>query len=321
MSDSLYHRLFIHPQMTAQLVRDFIPEAAALELDFSRMELVSPKYRARRGARREGDLVWRLPMGDGGAVYLYLMLEFQSRSDWWMALRVHTYVGLLWKQIIAEKRLRPGSRLPPILPIVLYNGDRPWSAPQELAPLVDLPPASPLWFWTPRLRYYLLDEGALRQHAAERRESLVALLFRLEHCADADELVRLAGEVVSWFRAHPDYDPLKDMMRELIFAAASNLSDPTAPPPLPDDLQEIHAMLATRSKLWAEKLLADGRAEGKAEGKAELMITLLTQRFGPLSADQDQFVRAADAPLLDRWTQALFTAPTLDTLLHGPKPH
>jgi hypothetical protein len=49
------------------------------------------------------------------------------------------YAGLLWQHLLTEKRLPPDGRLPPILPVVLYNGDRRWGAPLALHDLVGLP--------------------------------------------------------------------------------------------------------------------------------------------------------------------------------------
>jgi len=126
--------------MVEQFVRDFVPAAMALGLDFTRMERVNAKFHGRGGRRREGDVIWRVPTECGGDVYLYLMLEFQSQIDWWMPIRIQVYAGLLWQQIIDEMRLKPGDRLPPVLPVVLYNGDRVWNAPTgttELVALVD----------------------------------------------------------------------------------------------------------------------------------------------------------------------------------------
>ena len=62
-----------------------------------------------------------------------------------------------------EKRLPPDGRLPPILPVVLYNGDPRWAAPLALRDLVGLPGDSPLWRWQPAMRYHLMDEGASRE--------------------------------------------------------------------------------------------------------------------------------------------------------------
>jgi len=47
-ADTLYHRLFSHPLMVEQLVRDFVPDAMAVGLDFARMERVSAKFHAHR---------------------------------------------------------------------------------------------------------------------------------------------------------------------------------------------------------------------------------------------------------------------------------
>ena len=126
-SDTLYHRLFSHPLMVEQLVRDFVPEAMAAGLDFSRMQRVNAKFHGRRGRRREGDVIWRLPTGDGVDIYLYLLFEFQSQSDWWMAVRTQVYEGLLWQHIVAEKKLKTGDRLPPVLLLTLYNGEQRWT--------------------------------------------------------------------------------------------------------------------------------------------------------------------------------------------------
>ncbi|NBC32389.1 MAG: transposase, partial [Alphaproteobacteria bacterium] len=86
-ADQIYHRLFSHPLMVEQLVRDFVHDAMAADLDFHGMERVTAKAYGQSGARRDGDIIWRIPTGYGTDIYLYLMLEFQSQSDPWMAVR------------------------------------------------------------------------------------------------------------------------------------------------------------------------------------------------------------------------------------------
>ena len=79
-SDALYHRLFSHPLMIEQLVRDFVPEATTVGLDFGGLQRVNVTFHSRRNRRREGDVIWRLPTRGDADVYLYLLLEFQSTS-------------------------------------------------------------------------------------------------------------------------------------------------------------------------------------------------------------------------------------------------
>ena len=125
-SDGLYNQLFSHPDMVAQLLREFVAGPWLADLDLDGMTRENAKFHAATGDRREADMVWRIPRRGGGDTYLMLLLEFQSTSDRWMALRVLIYAGLLWQHLVAEKRLPPDGRLPPILPVVLYNGDRRW---------------------------------------------------------------------------------------------------------------------------------------------------------------------------------------------------
>jgi len=55
-----------------------------------------------------------------------------------MAVRTQVYEGLLWQQVIEEKKLLAGARLPPLLLLVLYNGARRWDAPTKTGELIAL---------------------------------------------------------------------------------------------------------------------------------------------------------------------------------------
>ncbi|MFN3076667.1 MAG: Rpn family recombination-promoting nuclease/putative transposase [Alphaproteobacteria bacterium] len=314
MTDSIYHRLFSHPIMVEQLVREFVPEAMAAGLDFSRMERVNAKFHASTGSRREGDVIWRIPTVGGEDVYLYLLCEFQSTVDWWMPVRTQVYEGLLWQHVIAEKKLKAGDRLPPVLMLLLYNGEPRWLAPADIAEMIALPPGSPLWPWQPRVRYHLLDMGAVPGDDLASRDSLAALLFRLEQPHEPDELADLIDEVVGWFRRHPGYEQLKSLFTELVRQAIEGFGTSIA---IPDDLVEMQTMLAKQGEVWKRRWLA----EGKAEGKAEIVLRQLRRKHGPLSPEIEARVRAAGSDQLDVWSERLLDARELEDMFGDPTTH
>ena len=318
-SDSLYHRLFSHPLMIEGLVREFVPEILAVDVDFSRIERVPAKFHSETGRRRESDVIWRLPTGSGTDIFLYLLLEFQSHIDWWMAVRIQVYSGLLWQHLITEKTLKAGDRLPPILPIVLYNANPRWNAPTETSALIALPANSPLWPWQPRVRYHLLDEGAFPGEVLARRESLVALLFRLEHYQDPDELIGLIDEVVGWFARHPDAGTLKSLFTELIRHAAkvTKASGVT----IPENMMEVKTMLTQRAKEWKEQWHEKWKEQAIAEGKAEVLLRLLNRRFGPLAPEIMACICSADSDRLDDWTDRVLDARTVADVFLTELPH
>jgi hypothetical protein len=111
-----------------------------------------------------------------------------------MAVRTQVYQGLLWQQVIDEQKLQAGARLPPLLLLVLYNGERRWKAATTTSELIALSPDSALWPWQPQVRYHLLDVGAFPNDELARRSSLVALLFRLEQRHSPEGLKELLDE-------------------------------------------------------------------------------------------------------------------------------
>jgi len=323
-------------------VREFVPEALAAGLDFSELQRVNPKFHIgrRSSGRREGDVIWRLPTREGADIYLYLLIEFQSKTEWWMAVRTQVYEGLLWQQVIDEKKLKAGARLPPLLLLVLYNGVRRWDAPTEISELIALSPDSALWPWQPRARYHLLDIGALRKDDLARRASLAALLFRLEQRYPPEELEQLLAEVIGWFRQHDGYGRLRELFTELAREALAGFGLKL---PISEDLLDMKTNLSTLGETWkqqwrAEGLTegltagltagrAEGRAEGlaeglvrgKAEGKAEALLCLLAERFGTVAPSWRKQIRGAELTTLECWFKRAVVAPDLSSVFEPPR--
>lgn len=315
--DSLYHRLFRHRALVEPLIRDFLPEAMAAGVDLAGLTPMPAKSHGEDGQRREADIVWRLPLVDGRAAYLALQIEFQSRSDPWMAVRCLSYAGLLWERIIAEQGLSATDPLPPVLVTVLYNGPRPWRAPTEIAPLVGLPNASSLWPWQPRLRYHVIDINRLPRDDLAPMDTAFALLARLEQEQGRAELAGLIGAVRDWLQRHrAEAAHLRRLFTDLI---RQGLTLQGVPVTIPEDLREIQAMLTNPDQTWEQQWMAKGRAEGHAEGHAEGMaatlILLAEQKFGPLPEERRATIRAADPSTLQTWLARLFATEDLDTLL------
>src|SRR5262249_38336603 len=121
-------------------------------------------------------------------VYVYVLLEFQSRPDRYMPVRLMTYVGLFFEALIAEGRLPESGKLPLVVPVVIYNGTGPWGAALELSELIErLDPSAERY--VPRLRYYLVHVAKVPQELLEASDSPVVDLFRLERSAAWSEMI------------------------------------------------------------------------------------------------------------------------------------
>ncbi|MEI6386598.1 MAG: Rpn family recombination-promoting nuclease/putative transposase [Spirochaetota bacterium] len=117
-----------------QLLKSFVDQPWIRGVDFSKAERVDKSFVTGRFRRLESDMVWKLPV-QGETVYLHLLLEFQSKVDRYMALRMLRYILEFSSTLVPG--LQKGKRLPAVFPLMLYNGDAPWTAPVELSELIE----------------------------------------------------------------------------------------------------------------------------------------------------------------------------------------
>jgi len=287
--DNGYKRLFSHPEMVADLLRGFVREEWVHDLDFSTLERVSGSYVTPELYGRESDVVWRVRWGRDRWLYVYLLIEFQSTVDPFMALRVMVYVGLLYQDLVKHRRLTAAGKLPPILPLVLYNGHRPWDAARNLVELIEEVPGG-LERYRPQLRYCLLDEERIADSELESLRNLAAALFRLEKSEGPEDIQRVLVALIEWLR-EPGLAELRRSFTSWLVAVLLPGRVPGITIPQVADLQEVKSMLAERVMEWTEKWKQEGQQEG-LESFREVLLRGLERRFGPLSEEVRQRVEA-----------------------------
>ena len=128
---------------------------------------------------------------------MYLLIEFQSTIDRFMAVRVLVYLGLLYQDVIDSGQLTQRGRLPPVLPIVLYNGEPRWTAAEDIVDLIEIVPGG-LERYRPHLRYLLLDEGRYREEELRPLKNLVTAVFRLENSRTPDDILKVLTALLNW---------------------------------------------------------------------------------------------------------------------------
>lgn len=97
--DSNYKQIFSHPEMIIDLLQGFVREEWTSQIDFSTLEKVNNSYVSEELLQREDDIIWRVKTEESW-LYIYLLIEFQSTNDPWMALRIMVYTGLLYQDLI-----------------------------------------------------------------------------------------------------------------------------------------------------------------------------------------------------------------------------
>lgn len=324
--DHAYKQLFSHRDMMWELLSGFVKADWLRELDPTTLEKVNGNYITADARARANDLVWKVRWREEW-VYIYLLMEFQSTVDKYMAVRMLTYAGLLYQDLIHSKQLPPSGKLPPILPMVLYNGFRHWQAPLDLASMFEAAPDE-LVPYLPQARYLLLDEGRYPQQELASQRNVAAAMFRMENCDSPGEIKEVLADLAQWLGS--DRRSLEKAFLSWIHRVIL--------PKLPGDeivgvhdLKELNTMLAERMEQWPKRWkregLKEGRKEGRQEGRQEgrregrkieatqILSTLLQQHFGQeLPSWAINQINDAEPEQLEAWIYASIKAESLEEL-------
>lgn len=309
--DSSYKSLFSTPELVRDLIMGFIPDEWLHSLDYATLEKVPGSYITEDFRSRADDIVWRVKAG-GEWVYLYLLIEFQSSVDKYMALRMMVYQGLLYQDLIKRGEVLADSRLPPVLPIVLYNGSQRWTAATDVFELIPPVPGLIQQF-KPQLKYLLIDENAYSDSELASLKNLVAAVFRIEHPATPENISILLGLLNEWLVDRPD---LRRMFAIWIRATLMRKAEYRIVLPELDDLQELKVMLSERLEEWAHGY----KAEGVQQGEALALQRLLTKRFGAIPTGIAARLAAASVEDIERWFDLAIDANGFDEVF-GPTTH
>ena len=272
--DSAFKRWFDRKRMVEDLLRGFAPAAAVRGVDFDTLEQLPAEYAGDDMSRSRGDAAWRVRFRGAGAgewLYLLILLEFQSTVDRHMAARILAYTARMYLKLARGGEAPPDGLPPPVLPVVLYNGERPWSAATEMLAAI-APVGGDLAPFQPRQRYLSIDErrfsienlppdNAVSAQIALERGSVesvgpllrrvAALLAGKEHASLRRAFAELTMRMVARSATARDHPELATALR-----AAEETGG----------LGAMGTLLGDRIDAYVEAGVARGRAEGLERG-------------------------------------------------------
>ena len=277
------------PDMVHHLLA-LLPADATAGLDTRRLRRL-PAEQVGRGARRRiADMAWAVgaPTPERPDAEALLVVEFQTAPHPRMALRMDAYVALLRQEMAAD--LPAAAGLPPVLPVLVYTGDRPWQ-PAGLRQLTAPVPAG-LRRWQPDLEMLPVDAATLTAEDVETNP-MVALL-RLQQCRRQAELPGLSDALFGGLRREGlrlVAERLSDAVMRMLVARFGD--DATGERHAEELRLALHymeepTMLAERVTQWRQEALDEGRRQGVSEGMSHertLLRRLAARRFGVAAGD------------------------------------
>lgn len=219
-------------------------------------------------SKRESDILYRIRHGSND-VFVYVLLEHQSKVDFLMPYRLLSYMVRIWDRFVSDAGIVSGRKdffLPPIIPVVFYDGAKKWTADRTFAEKVAN--SSDFWRYVPKFEYRLLS---LRENTPDEflsfNDALGAMLYLANPSKDEDirgalkrlkELVRNIAPEEGRLLAIHSYAYIKILARR----EGVEVDDV-----LEEHLEEKEAdEVLTYLEKEIRKLKKEGREEGRKEG-------------------------------------------------------
>lgn len=271
--DKLFKAVFSNVEEATSFLQLYLPSTVSDLINWSTLRVVEGSFIDEAFRERESDLLYQVMLhGYEESVFLYLLFEHQSQPDKWMPRRLLRYIDRAWDE--AFKLFPKRADLPPVIPLVFYQGEGSWSYSTELADL--LPEFARNWSFVPHFSHILIDQSGLNPQQVAgglRAQVMQLLMFAAYHKPIQEALILAASLLVQM----PETDGINYVRIFVRYLLATQPNETVT-----EFVETVEQFATERGKkimTYAEELLREGELRGELRGEArgELRGELKTQ--------------------------------------------
>jgi predicted transposase/invertase (TIGR01784 family) len=337
--DHVFRQTFGQPEVAAGYFRHNLPEELLEHIDLETLERTPDTFVDPELHPSASDLLYTVdwsPARNSGAsqgkekLLLYLLLEHKSYADPLAVFQLLRYMVRIWEKHCGEHP--KAATLPPVYPMIIYHGARPWRHPvnfhslftvQEPALLARLPE------FTPVLQdFSRLDDQDIRGGVSARTVLLILKhVFRDDLSEQLPKILAQAQEMLE-----------NENGREIIFTllyylteGTGKLDEETLGTVLENSVHGGDIMQSFLKKYYNQGLeqgvqqgiqqgvqqgiqqgVQQGMQQGVMQGELRVLSRLLRKRFGELPEWAEQMLKEASGAMLEVWSERVLTAAALE---------
>ena len=299
--DSIFKELFEDKEIFYDFLKAFLPkeitdEIKVEDLKREQTELITKDYSTKRT-----DILYKIERKDNQDIYIYLLLEHQSRVDQLMAFRMLAYKVRIWEQYVNEHKReseRKDFKLPMIIGIVFYDGEREWTSPTDVKEkIIEMKIDYEI------TNYELVSLKSMKQETLIKMNNALGIILLTDkpdlRVKSIEELIKIISkEIVANMTKEEQekFNRHKNAFIELFKKRVGFKEDI-------EEFKEIEEMevpkmfdtLEKIAKRDREEAMREGIEKGKLEERKEFTIKLLSKKFGiKLTEELKEKIRNTD---------------------------
>ncbi len=310
--DVYFKKLIGRRALAVQFLRQYLPAPVTAEFDWRTLERVEDTFVTEQLREHFSDLIFRVRLKGGDAVYVYILLEHKSAPEKWVALQLLGYIVDLWQDL----KEAGAEKLPLVIPVVFYHGQRRWNVGINFRDLVAGAEREEWRGFVPDFAYHLCDLSRYSDEEIAGTPGLQVGLVLLKYVfsGELDERLERILERVSKDRRVAELIDQIVPMAEYVTAAAGMsprrfkeiLNSAFSGSKEGEKMQTIFDLYREEGReLGLEEGRELGLEEGRQEEAANLVLRQLIRRFEQVSARANAQIRRLSLAQLEQLSEDL----------------
>jgi len=331
--DRFFRKSFGRVDIARNYLEEYLPAEVVALLDLDTLSLEEDTFIDEEMQEHQADLLYQVRLNDGQTAYVYFLFEHKSYPDRMVALQLLRYLVRFWEQQVSAGQFP----LPPIMPLVVYHGERVWPYATTFEALVEVPEA--LRPYLPQFQYYLSDFSHLSDETIRGEIWLRVNLAVLRHIFDPDLHQELDGLIDLIFQLLEQKTGLEYIRTVLYYLSEAtervsrediqkallrqgtqgeNVMATIAQEFIQQGLEEgLEKGIKQGIKQGIELGIEKGVEQGVEQGVEKSIRRVLQRRFGDVPEGINKQLAGLTVVELEEMLDTAVSAPDLDTFAEG----
>ncbi|PUU86399.1 Rpn family recombination-promoting nuclease/putative transposase [Halanaerobium sp.] len=271
--DSLFKRTLGDKEVAVDFLENYLPNNILKEIDLTDIKVAKDSFVDEELEESFSDILYNVSI-DGKEGFVYLLFEHKSYFDKMTPVQMLGYILDIWKLYNKQNK---NEKLPPIIPILIYHGDRKWKYGSSLSELIEAT-SEAISDYIPGYNYLLYDFSNYSDAEIKGQIKLRLFLKLISHIFDDDFDKGLREVLPLLIELREKTTGLEYI--ETVVKYILNIGEEISLNELDQKAKNISAEGSAVIMTIAEKIYHDGKEEGKVENMHEMIEFAMELKFG-----------------------------------------
>lgn len=199
--DKIFKDILQNKKEMSKFINNFIKN----RISSNELENYNVNYITKDFKYQQSDIVYKEKEKE-----IYYLIEHQTKVDYSMSYRILNYCVEIIRNIVENQKINKASyKYPTIIPIVLYTGDKKWTANTSFISSYDIEGIS---YETIKVNYRLIDVNKYSIEELLKQNTMISNAMILEKCKDKEEVIKNLRKIIKNAKTNEQFKNLKRLV-------------------------------------------------------------------------------------------------------------